>query len=184
MTLELAAGEIKELKTIVVTPAGRKSSIYAATFVRREPLSPLEPAEKRQGVRWEFFIPAGDMSGEGTRATGESRSIQLSQFEKGNDLKKPFAVTFDGYLNAPSDGIYEFQVDSTWDTTVVLGSEMIINDAGTKDRKVRSTIIPLKAGLHRISLRYNHRGGDAAFRFLFGLKGQGLNRLYGGEFVH
>jgi hypothetical protein len=66
----------------------------------------------------------------------------------------------------------------------VLGSELIINDAGTKDRKVRSTIIPLKAGLHRISLRYNHRGGDAAFRFLFGLKGQGLNRLYGGELFH
>ncbi len=66
----------------------------------------------------------------------------------------------------------------------MLDGQTIIDDSGTKDRKVRSAIVPLKAGLHKISLRYNHRGGDAAFRFLYGLKGQGLARQYGGEFVH
>ena len=56
--------------------------------------------------------------------------------------------------------------------------------AGTKDRKVRSAVLPLKAGLHKISLRYNHRGGDMNFRFRYGIKGQGLTQAYGGEFVH
>jgi hexosaminidase len=100
------------------------------------------------------------------------------------DLKKPFVATFDGYLNVPADGIYEFQVDATWDTTIVIDGIKLIDDAGTKDRKVRSAIVPLKAGLHQLSMRYNHRGGDAAFRFLYGLKGQGLGRLNGSEFVH
>ena len=44
--------------------------------------------------------------------------------------------------------------------------------------------MPFKAGLHKISLRYNHRGGDVNFRFRWGIKGQGLNQAYGGEFVH
>jgi hypothetical protein len=61
---------------------------------------------------------------------------------------------------------------------------MIIDDIGTKDRKVRSAIVPLKKGLHRISIRYNHRGGDAAFRFRYGIKGQGVRQAGGGEFVH
>jgi len=103
---------------------------------------------------------------------------------QGVDLKQPFAVTYDGYINVPADGLYEFQVDSTWDATVVLAGEMIIDDAGSKDRKVKSAVTPLKKGMHRVSIRYNHRGGDAAFRIRYGIKGQGLRQAGGGEFVH
>jgi hypothetical protein len=35
----------------------------------------------------------------------------------------------------PADGLYEFQVDSTWDATLVLAGEMIIDDTGTKGSK-------------------------------------------------
>ena len=172
------------LKTIVANTLGRKSVVYAATIIRDQMREPVELAESKPGVTYEVFIPRTDM-GEGERKKGETRSIGLNQFaNQGVDLKLPFAVTYDGYIRIPTDGIYEFQVDSTWDATVVLAGGMIINDDGTKDRKVKSAIIPLKAGLHKISLRYNHRGGDVAFRFRFGIKGQGLRQAGGAEFVH
>lgn len=173
------------LKTIVVNGVGRKSVVYAATLLRDTMREPVERAETKQGVTYELLVPTPGGSGEGLRKTGETRSIFLNQFaNQGVDLKQPFAVTYDGYFRAPSDGLYEFQVDSTWDTTVVLAGGMIIDDVGTAERKVKSAIIPLKAGLHRISIRYNHRGGDAAFRFRWGLKGQGLRQAGGGEFVY
>ena len=173
------------LKTIVVNANGRKSSVYAMTIVGYPMREPVSISESKEGVRYELFIPRGDGSGEGERKTGETKSIFLNQFtNQGVDLKQPFAVTYDGYFRAPADGVYEFQVDSTWDATVVLSGGMIIDDVGTKDRRVRSAIIPLKKGLHRISIRYNHRGGDAAFRFRWGIKGQGLRQAGGGEFVH
>ena len=178
------AGNEGTLKTIVILPNGRMSSVYAATFLRGTLREPVERADAKQGVNYELLIPRGGM-GEGERKTGETRSIQLNQFSnQGVDIKKPFSVTYDGYFRAPADGVYELQVDSTWDTTVVLGGAMVIDDAGTKDRKVRSTLVPLKAGLHRISIRYNHRGGDASFRFRWGIKGEGLRQAYGGEFVY
>jgi hexosaminidase len=173
------------LKTVVLNAAGRKSFVYAATIVRDQMREPVTRDETKPGMTYEVFIPRGDMSGEGERKTGETRSIFLNQFAaKGIDLKRPFAVTFDGYFRAPVDGLYEFQVDSTWDTTVVLSRGMIIDDAGTNERKVRSAIIPLRAGLHKISIRYGHHGGDAAFRFRWGIKGQGLRQAGGGEFVY
>ncbi|MCE7961482.1 MAG: beta-N-acetylhexosaminidase [Acidobacteria bacterium ACB1] len=185
VTIELKDENPVTLKTIVVNAAGRESSIYAATIIRGNLASPAEVGKAaKPGVFYDFFIPRGDMSGEGEHRTGESRSIMLEQFAKTLDLKQPFSVTFDGYMTAAADGIYEFQVDATWDTTIVFDGKMIINDAGTKDRKVRSAIVPLKAGYHKISIRYNHRGGDSTFRVLWGLKGQGLGRAYGGEFVH
>ncbi|CAN5163226.1 hypothetical protein BH20ACI2_BH20ACI2_11780 [soil metagenome] len=177
-------GGVLTLKTIVVLPNGRKSAVYAATFVRGK----LREADKtdatRPGLAYEFFILRGDLSGEGERITGSTRSTALNQFAQRSDLKKPFAVTFEGYFRVPEEGIYEFQVDSTWDSTVVLGDQKIIDDAGTKDRKIRSAIVPLRAGLHKMSLRYNHRGGDHSFRLRWGIKGRGLTQAWGGEFVH
>ncbi|MEJ7623546.1 MAG: family 20 glycosylhydrolase [Pyrinomonadaceae bacterium] len=179
--VKLAPGASATLKTVVVLPSGRRSIVYAATLMRDEMRPSLEPPEKRPGVFYELIHP----SESGTGSTnGETRSIFLPQFAQQIDLKKSFSVSFDGYLNAPTDGIYEFQVDSTWDATVVVDGKMIIDDTGTKDRKVKSKVVPLKSGWHKISLRYNHRGGDAAFRVRYGIKGQGLRQIGGGELVH
>jgi hexosaminidase len=168
-----------------VLPSGRKSNVYAATFLRGKLREPETLAESKLGVNYEIVVPAGVAGSEETRLKGETRGILLSQFEKQIDLKKNFAVTYDGYLKVPADGVYEFQIESTWDATVVLGSDQIvIDDTGTAESKKRNALVPLKAGLHKISLRYNHRGGPANFRFRWGVKGQGLNQAYGGEFVH
>lgn len=182
--IKLADGEVVTLKTIVVNAAGRASSIYAATILRGKMREAETVAASTPGVTYELFVPNKNPEYKSIVVKGETKSIMLNQFSKGNDLTKPFSVTFDGYLNVAEDGVYELLVDSTWDATVVLGGEKIIDVAGTKDSSIKSALVPLKAGLHKISLRYNHRGGDANFRFRYGLKGQGLRQAYGGEFVH
>lgn len=176
-------GEVQTLKTIVVLPNGRKSSVYAATFIRGKMRESATPAETQPGVNYVLIVPPHQGS-EPQRFAGETRSIFLTQFEKQIDSANPFSVSFDGYLKASQDGVYEFRADSTWDTTIVLGGEMIVNDMGTATRKIRSAVVPLKAGWHKVSFRYNHRGGEAHFRIRFGLKGQGLRQIGGGELVH
>ena len=172
--------EIVTIKTIIALPNGRKSPVYSATFLRGTMLEPVTLAELRPGVTFELVVPGDDAASQ----KGETRSTLLNQFAQKIDLKKPFGVTYDGYLKISADGVYDFQVESTWDATVVLAGKKIIDDTGTATSKKRNALLPLKAGLHKISLRYNHRGGDPNFRFRFGLKGQGLNQAYGGEFVH
>lgn len=179
--IALNDGETKTLKTIVVNSTGRKSSVYTASIVRGKYREAESTTATTTGVTYELVIPNENPDYKNATYKGETQSILLTQFEKKIDLNKSFGVQFDGYLKIPTDGIYEFQVDSTWDTTIVLGDKMIINDVGTAASKRRSAVVPLKAGLHKISLRYNHRGGAAHFRFRYGIKGQGLR---GGEFVH
>jgi hexosaminidase len=175
--IDVKEGTPVELKTIVMSSTGRKSSVYAATLLRRDYLQSVEvPAEKRPGTTFAFTAPAAGPAAMPMVLSGETRGIGLQGFAKAADLKQPFAVTFDGYFNAPVDGIYEFQTDSTWDAGVTVGGEKVVESIGTKDRAVRSGVVPLKAGWHRISLRYNHRGGEAAYRFRWGIKGQGLRQ--------
>ena len=142
----------------------------------------VTPGESKPGVSYTLFVPAD--GGEAQRTSGESRSIMLTQFDKQIDLKKPFGVQFNGYFKAPQDGIYEFQVDSTWDAKLTIGDKMVIDEVGTSDRRMKYAIAPLKAGWHKVTLVYNHRGGDAHFRFRWALKGQGLRQIGGGELVH
>lgn len=183
-TVELKQDEKIELKTVVANSVGRKSVVYAATIIRGEYLPAVEPTGKTPGVSYSFVVPSSDGATDPPRKTGETRSIGLQQFAKDNDLTQSFGVQFDGYINVPVDAIYEFQADSTWDRTVVVDGQMIINEAGTKDRAIRSAVIPLKAGWHKLSVRYNHRGGEMFFRVRYGIKGQGLRQISGGEVVH
>lgn len=182
--VRLGEGEVKTLKTIVVNAAGRKSVVYAATIVRGKMREPDATTAAKPGLSFNFTTSETLFEGGPSPIVGETRSTSLNQFAQRADLKKPFTVTFEGYFRVPEDGVYEFQVDSTWDATVVLGDGKIIDGAGTKDRNIRSAIVPLKAGLHKMSIRYNHRGGDSSFRFRWGIKGRGLTQAWGGEFVH
>lgn len=176
--------EVVTIKTIVVLPSGRKSTVYAATFMRGKMLEPVTPASSKAGVNYSLVVPSSDFAQDPPEQKGESGSITLNQFAQKIDLKKSFGVQFDGYFKIPADGVYELQIESTWDTTLIIGGKKVIDEAGTAENKKRSVLVPLKAGLHPISLRYNHRGGESNFRFRWGLKGQGLRQAYGAEFVH
>jgi hexosaminidase len=174
-----------DLKTIVVLPSGRKSSVYAATILRRDYLPAVEmPAEKRPGLTFGFTAPVADPSAMPVMISGETRGVGFQPFARVADLKRPFSVTYDGFVNVPADGIYEFQTDSTWDASITIDGEKVVESIGTKDRAVRSGVVPLRAGWHRISLRYNHRGGEAGYRLRWGLKGQGLRGLGGNDLAH
>jgi hexosaminidase len=176
-------GEVLTLKTIVVLPNGRKSAVYAATFVRGEMREPDVVADTKPGVSYRFGIPTSENNAQET--SGETTGLGLAQFANKSDLKMSFFVGYTGYLKIPADGIYEFQTDTTWGSSVTLGDAKVIPfNEGTAERSVRSAIVPLKAGLHKVTLFYQNKGGEPSFRFRYGIKGQGLRQAYGGEFVH
>lgn len=185
ISLDPNGSDKQEIKALIQLPNGRLSSVFTATILRKLWRAP-EPdlKEKRAGVTFGFVMPPTGDNIEPTITSGETRSIGLTQFAKTADLKQNFAASFDGYFSASVDAIYEFEVTSTWDTTILIGGEKLIDDSGTAERKTRTALIPLRAGLHKISLRYNHRGGDPFWRVRWAIKGQNWRNWGGGELVH
>ncbi|MFN0139921.1 MAG: family 20 glycosylhydrolase [Pyrinomonadaceae bacterium] len=180
----LKPGESKTLKTIVVNSSGRKSSVYAATIVRGKMLPAVEPSGKTPGVTYSLYVPSNAYAQDTVPITGETKSIGLQQFAQRVDPKKTFGVTFEGYVNVPTDEVYEFQIDSTWSRSLSVDGQQLIDEAGTKDRAVKSAIVPLKAGWHKLTVHYDHGEGDMFFRLRYGIKGQGLRQIGGGELIH
>ena len=180
----LEEGKAVSLKTISVNAAGRKSNVYAATIMRgkmREPV--VLPGEPKPGVNYELTATGKDGNADAAGKTDESRSIMLTQFAQMYDLKKPYVVKFTGFFNAPEDGIYEFQLESTWKAKLTIAGSFVDID-GAADMIRTSISVPLKKGLHLITLQQNHNGGDASLNLRTGIKGLGLRRIYGGELFH
>ena len=97
----------------------------------------------------------------------------------------PFGLMFDGYLKVAQDGIYNFELEADNGAALWLDDEIIVNNDGIKAKQTKSGIVPLQAGYHRFNLKYfKGRGDQWALGVRWGVKGQGLARIYGGELVH
>lgn len=184
--IALSQNEQKELKTIVILPNNRKSIIYAATILRRSYLEPIKGMiDKYKSVNFSYFKNSfksvAEMDKTEPTEKGTSQSIGLMQFAKKQDLKEPFGVIFSGLLEVPSDGIYEFQIESDDGTVLMIGDQMIIDNDGLHSPITKTTVVPLQKGFHRITLKYFQGGGDATLNLRWGLKGQGLRRINGNE---
>jgi hexosaminidase len=187
--LSLQPNEKAEVKTIVVNEKGRQSVVYAATILRREKLKPVELSEKKPGVNFQFYLgefkSLKDFYAAKPVATGETKSVQLGQFaEKTNKLKDGFGADFEGYIYAPEDAIYEFQIETDDGAVLEIGDETLIDLDGTGAKRVQNAVVPLAKGYHQIRLRYFHAEGAAILNLRWGIKGQGLRRISGGELFH
>lgn len=187
--LRLKPNEKIDFKTIVINDKGRKSVIYSATVWRREPLSAFELNDKKQGVSFSFykenFTSVNDIEKAVPTETGETKSIQLAQFKEKTADKSAFAVSFDGYIFVPKDEIYEFELETLGGGALWIDDEKVIdNGEGLKERQVKSGIAPLKQGYHRLRLKYYKGQGESVLGLRWGIKGQGLTRIYGGELFH
>lgn len=186
--LSLKQGETVELKTIVVNEKGRKSSVYAATIMRDTLRKSVELNQKTEGVNFNFFKgkfnSVKDFDKVAPTQTGTTKSILLNQFsDRTNKFAEAFGVQFDGYINAQTDAIYEFEIDAKDGTILQIDDEKIIEMDGKYDRQTKTAIIPLAKGYHKVVLRNFQTGTDVILGLRWGVKGTGLQRLYGGEFV-
>jgi len=181
----LNQNEKKELKTIVMTANGRKSVTYAATILRRAYLDAMQKAETVEGVRFAYyknsFKSVSEMDKAEPTEKGETKSIQLPQFAKKQDLKEPFGVIFDGLINIPGDGIYEFQVEADDGAVLLIDDEVVVDNDGLHSMQARTGIVPLRKGFHRVKFKYFQGGGDSVLNLRWGIKGTGLRRIYGNE---
>lgn len=179
-----------DLKTIVVLPNGRKSSVYTATYLRRKLLAATDVAEKTPGAKLNFyqrgFSNFAELDAATATATRETKTFAPTQFsEQTNKLKDPFAATFDGWINIPSDGIYEFQIDANDAARLAIDNETIIEVVENSDKlTTRYAVLPLAKGLHKFKLAYIQNGGEASLGVRTGVKGTGLRRIGAGELFY
>jgi hexosaminidase len=175
INIPVKRGEKVDLKTIVVLANGRKSAVYTATFLGREPLKPVENFQSTTaGMNFAFFKgefkSVKEFDNATPQNTGETKNFAPAQFKE----KENFGVTWEGYLSVPADGIYEFWLESKDGAVIRIDDEPVVDLDGAHEKKNAFGDVPLKAGFHRFRLQYFHTTGEPVLSMRYGIKNQPL----------
>jgi hexosaminidase len=156
-------GEMRQLKTIVVTPSGKRSNVTTTTFVNKAPLNAaaINISALKPGLKY-FFIPNKyplvDMVAiQKATKTGISPSPDLQKFDNENN----YSLVYKGYINIDNEDVYTFAMPSAMASVKVDNKPGIANaniynpfDLITYHYQEKTVSYNLKKGLHEIEIRY------------------------------
>jgi hexosaminidase len=175
--IPLAENEKTVLNLVVVTPAGRRSIVYGATFLRRPYVAAVAHNDSQPGISYTVydgnFTTTNDLEQGVQTTTGTTDSFDLQQFGR----QKQYGLQFKGYLQAPVDGFYELAVESDDGAVLEIDNDVVVDNDGNHGIRLVSGYIPLRQGFHRIQLRYFQAEGGAWLRVLWAPAGAELKPI-------
>lgn len=122
------------------------------------------PEGLRSGLVYTYF--EGLWNSTGQMMAAKPRSIgyvdQFSLTPQGNDNPNPgnaFGFVFDGYLDIPADGLYQFSTESDDGSRLWIGGKLIVDNDGLHAARTINGSIGLRKGLHAIRVAYFENWG-------------------------
>ena len=121
-------------------------------------------------IRGRFFKVAEFMNKEPAL---QGRAIQIDLLQ--HDFPKAdFALLFEGYVNAPNDGLYTFYTNSNDGSQLFIDDQLVLDNDGEHGPTEMSGDIYLTAGKHKIKVAYFQTGGSQVLNVFY--KGPGIEK--------
>lgn len=162
------------VKCIVVTPSGRKSSVYSATYVRRDYKAALNVTPAHKGAKFSAYFrafkQARQISGQAD-SSGVQSTFDIRPFLP----KDAFSVAYEGYLKADADAIYEFNLKCDDGAVLYVDDALELDNDGEHAPLEKTAILPLRKGFHKVKLLYFNAGGGAELNLGVRTKGSVVN---------
>jgi hexosaminidase len=150
-------------------PNGKASAPRAATFTQ----TTHRPADKlvvvEPGLRYLYY----ERSVRSVRAIDTlpmTREAMVTNVKrKGDETAERYAIKLHGYINVPSDGLYEFALSSDDGSNLEIGERVVVNNDGLHGDEERTGMIALRKGLHPVIVRYFQGGGGSSLSLRYRL---------------
>lgn len=151
--------EKRELRTLVITPGGRRSIASRTVMYNRSPAPPVAVVSPQNGIGYTLlsghFNDIGALACGTVKARGISTAFDIAAFRKAGT---PFGLIYEGFIRIDNTGIYNFSLASVDASQLFIDSEMVADNAVPHVRFDRTGAMPLMKGYHRIRLTYLDTG--------------------------
>jgi hexosaminidase len=174
----------KSLNVMVVAPDGRRSLAYEAKFLRstyREAAQHLNPQPGLAHAVYEGTFATVQAIEQGT-PSGRRITTSFDPQQAGRPFD--FGMTFDGYVKVPADGYYQFVLEADDGAILQIGNQVVIDNDGNHAPRLLDGHVPLRAGFHKLSLRYFQARGGMTLRISWGISGGDLRPLDASALFH
>ncbi|RYU92534.1 beta-N-acetylhexosaminidase [Mucilaginibacter terrigena] len=157
MTYPVPLNEYRDLKTIVITPSGKRSVVTASKMFNKAPLAPVQYSGNTPGLKYQAsagtYVNTTQINPAAVIDTGIAKSFStaLSAFKKAFNK---YGVVFSGYLKADVDGTYAFSTQSSNGSVLLIDDVPIVDNDGRTGQVEQQGAIPLLKGYHKITIKY------------------------------
>ncbi|MDA3963336.1 MAG: glycoside hydrolase family 9 protein [Planctomycetota bacterium] len=153
ITLNVSDGALSHTTSKTVTVSAAAAPLLPALS---------DPGNLKAGLRYRSFIGTWsalpDFASLSEHSSGIATTLGLDQRPADDN----FALSFDGSLLAPADGVYQFTLSSDDGSRLFIDGELVINHDGLHGADSKTGSIGLAQGLHAISVDYFEKSGGQA----------------------
>jgi alpha-L-fucosidase len=143
-------------------------------FTKVKPLKAVLPGEMKPGVSFRYFEGDWDSLPDFTKLTpiktGITHNFNLSEKIKGDY----YAFVFEGFVQVPNDGIYEFMTDSDDGSQLFIDGNLVVDNDGLHGMMLAKGAIALSKGFHTIRVTFFEKGGQDDIKVYY--RGPGINQ--------
>jgi hexosaminidase len=173
ITYNIPPEQYLELKTIVITPTGKRSLVTTTKVYNRTPLPAVTFNGTTAGVKYELvagsFINTGQLDGARVLDTGVVKTFNTAAFKKAN---RTFGVTYEGYFNVDADGKYIFSTQTDDGSVVYIDDQLVVDNDGKHSLYLQSGEVLLQKGMHKFTLKYFEAGAFSTLRVYLTMPGK------------
>lgn len=157
LKFEVPLNQYRELQTVVITPAGKRSIASKTLVYNKQQFPAVEYKANRQGLLYQLFpgeftsTRQLNLTTAGFDTTQITKSFNTLPFRK---IASAFGVIYNGYINIDQDGMYGFSTISDDGSMIYIDDTPVVDNDGRHSAIEKSGSVPLQKGFHTITIKY------------------------------
>jgi hexosaminidase len=169
--VNLVIDKTQTVKLAAFTPNGKRGDIYSIYDQQQSPALPETPPSTLPGLKCEYY-KAFFKETKFIAAAKPDSSFVRSGISVPSSVKAPsFAITYNGYINVPSDGIYSFYLTCDDGGVLWIADRETVNNDGLHSAIEKNGQVALKKGLQKFKLDFIEGGGGFTLKLKYSKNG-------------
>ncbi|HWZ04831.1 MAG TPA: family 20 glycosylhydrolase, partial [Mucilaginibacter sp.] len=173
MTYDVPPDQYRELKTIVITPTGKRSISTHEIVYNKMPFAAVNFTGTAKGMKYQLltgeFTGIDQLKGAPVIDTGTALSFNTSAFKKNI---KGFGVVYEGFIRIDADGVYGFSLASANGSQLLIDNQPVVDNDGKHGVFEQGGAAPLLKGFHRVTVKYFDNGNSGLLRVMMTIPGK------------
>jgi hypothetical protein len=182
---EITINRTTTINAKVFSSSGFPGEMMTKTYTQVSPLAAQTIENPIPGLRYKFYKGSWEYLPDFNHLTENSQGIVKSvNLDSTTTEISDFGLWYEGFYNAPSEGIYKFYTVSDDGSRLFIDGEKIVDNDGSHGDLEKSGSIALSKGLHNFSLFYFQNSSGKSLNVYVEEPGKGKAELQPASFFH
>jgi hexosaminidase len=159
------------VRVAAFTPTGTRGDVYNLNYTQQQMLGPVKIAPPKPGLTATYYKAFFKKTSLMQDAKVDS-TFTTDKIEVPATVKAPsFGITYKGYVDVPTDGIYSFYLTCDDGGVLYIGDKTVVDNDGNHSAQERSGQVALKMGAHPFKLDFIEGGGGFKLLLKYSVNG-------------